>query len=154
MRLTVYTDFSLRLLMFLAVNPGASTIGAVADAYAIPKNHLTKVAHQLGRAGYVATARGKGGGLRLARPAAAINLGEVVRACEPDMALVPCFEPMCGSCPIIPACGLRGALYQARAAFMAVLGRYTLADLTAQDAELQGLLGMATSNGSTSRLSA
>jgi len=146
LRLTVYTDFSLRLLMYLAVNPdGVSTIGEVADAYGIAKNHLTKVAHQLGRASYVATARGKGGGMRLARPASGIGLGEVVRVCEPDMALVPCFEPVCGACPIVPACGLRGALHQARSAFLAVLDRYTLADLTTHGAEMRELLGITVS---------
>src|ERR1700712_5941241 len=77
-RLTVYTDFSLRLLMYVAVRRDTlATIGEVADAYGIPKNHLTKVAHQLGRAGYVATARGKGGGMRLGQPAERIRLGDV-----------------------------------------------------------------------------
>lgn len=143
LRLTAYTDFSLRLLMYLAVNPnGISTIGEVADAYGIPKNHLTKVAHQLGRTGYVATVRGKGGGMRLAKPASTIGLGAVVRQCEPDMALVPCFEPICNACPIVPACGLRGALQQARAVFLAALDRYTLADLTTHDAEMRSLLGI------------
>ena len=143
-RLTVYTDFSLRLLMYLAVKPdGISTIGEVADAYRIPKNHLTKVAHQLGLAGIITTVRGKGGGMRLALPASEIVVGCVVRDTEPDMALVPCFEPVCASCPIVPACGLRGALHQARSAFLAVLDRYTLADLVANPNELQALLGVA-----------
>ena len=93
-RLTVYTDYSLRMLMYLAVKgDGLATIAEVADAYGISKAHLTKVAHQLGLAGYVETVRGKGGGLRLARPAERIGLGDVVRRTEPDMALVPCFEP-------------------------------------------------------------
>ncbi len=141
-RLTVYTDYSLRVLMYLAVkgDDGLVTIGEVADAYGIAKNHLTKVAHQLGLAGYVETVRGKGGGLRLAKPASAITLGQVVRRTEADIALVPCFEPLCAPCPIVSACGLRGALHQARQAFLAVLDRYTLADLVGQRAELQRLL--------------
>jgi Rrf2 family transcriptional regulator, nitric oxide-sensitive transcriptional repressor len=144
-RLTVYTDFSLRLLMYLAVKlEGISTIGEVADAYRIPKNHLTKVAHQLGLAGYITTVRGKGGGMRLGQPANQIRLGNVVRGTEPDMALVPCFEPVCASCPIVPACGLRGALHQARSAFLQVLDRYTLADLVGDTTELQSLLGIPT----------
>jgi Rrf2 family nitric oxide-sensitive transcriptional repressor len=148
LRLTVYTDFSLRLLMYLAVNAeGVSTIGEVAGAYGIPKNHLTKVAHQLGRAGYVATTRGKGGGLRLARPAAEIGLGDLVRTTEPDMALVPCFEPVCGQCPIVPACGLKGVLREARAAFLAVLDRYALSDLVARGAEIRALLGIGAPSG-------
>ena len=140
-RLTVYTDYSLRMLMYLAVKgDGLATIAEVAGAYGVSKAHLTKVAHQLGLAGYVETVRGKGGGLRLARPAERIGLGDVVRRTEPDMALVPCFEPAHAPCPIVPACGLRGALYEARQAFLAVLDRYSLADLVQRRAELGVLL--------------
>ncbi|MDQ2802949.1 MAG: Rrf2 family transcriptional regulator [Pseudomonadota bacterium] len=144
MRLTVYTDYSVRLLMYLAITDDDAlvTIGEVADAYGIAKNHLTKVAHQLGLAGYVETVRGKGGGLRLAKPAQAIGLGEVVRRAEPDTALVPCFEPLCAPCPIVPACGLRGALHEARQAFLAVLDQYTLADLVSRRADLRHLLAI------------
>ena len=142
MRLTVYTDYSLRMLMYLAVKDGGgpATIAEVAGAYGISKAHLNKVAHRLGQAGYVQTTRGKGGGLRLARPAKEIGLGDVVRRVEPDMALVPCFEPVHAPCPIVPACGLRGALYEARQAFLAVLDRYSLADLVRRRAELGALL--------------
>jgi Rrf2 family nitric oxide-sensitive transcriptional repressor len=145
MRLTVYTDYSLRMLIYLATKTdGLATIAEVAQRYGISEHHLTKVAHQLGRAGYVATLRGKGGGLRLARPAREIGLGEVVRQTEPDMALVPCFSspeaPNGAPCPIAPACGLRGVLGEAMRAFMAVLDRYTLDDLVQQRAELRSLL--------------
>lgn len=142
MRLTVYTDYSLRMLMYLAVkgDGGPATIAEVADAYGISKAHLNKVAHRLGLAGYVVTTRGKGGGLRLARAAEEIGLGDVIRRVEPDMALVPCFEPVHAPCPIVPACGLRGALYEARQAFLAVLDRYSLADLVRRRAELGALL--------------
>ncbi len=141
MRLTVYTDYSLRMLMYLAVkDDGRATIAEVADAYGISKAHLTKVAHQLGLAGYLGTLRGKGGGLTLARPANEIRLGDVIRCTEPDMALVPCFESMHGPCPIVPACGLRGALHEARQAFLAVLDRYSLDDLVQRRAELASLL--------------
>lgn len=140
-RLTVYTDYSLRVLMYLALKDGGlATIAEVADAYGVSKAHLNKVVHQLGLAGYVETTRGKGGGLRLARPAEAIGLGDVIRHVEPDMALVPCFEPAHGSCPIVPACGLRGALHEARQAFLAVLDRYSLADLLRRRTELATLL--------------
>ena len=141
MRLTVYTDYSLRMLMYLAAKEGGRvTIAEVARAYGISKAHLTKVAHQLGVAGYVETTRGKGGGLRLARPAGEIGLGDVVRRVEPDMALVPCFEPLHAPCLIVPACGLRGALYEARQAFLTVLDRYSLADLVQRRAALAALL--------------
>lgn len=143
MRLTVYTDYSLRMLMYLAVKGeggSVATIAEVAGAYAISKAHLNKVAHRLSLAGFVETTRGKGGGLRLARPATAIGLGEIVRRVEPDLALVPCFEPVCAPCPIVPACGLRGALHEARQALLAVLDRYSLSDLVERRAELGALL--------------
>jgi len=141
MRLTVYTDYSLRMLMYLAVKGDSrATIAEVADAYGISKAHLTKVAHQLGLAGYLGTVRGKGGGLGLARAATEIYLGDVVRHTEPDMALVPCFAPVHGPCPIVPACGLRGVLHEAQEAFLAVLDRYNVDDLVQRRAELAGLL--------------
>jgi Rrf2 family nitric oxide-sensitive transcriptional repressor len=144
MRLTVYTDYSLRMLIYLAAaGERVSTIAEIAAAYDIPKNHLTKVAHQLGLAGFVETLRGKRGGLRLARPPEAIGLGAVVRQTETDMALVPCFEPLCAPCPILPACGLRGALQEAQQAFLAVLDRYTLAELARARGPLRQLLGIA-----------
>jgi Rrf2 family nitric oxide-sensitive transcriptional repressor len=142
-RLTVYTDFSLRLLMYVAVRQDTlATIGEVADAYGIPKNHLTKVAHQLGLAGYITTVRGKGGGFRLAMEPDSIGLGEVVRRTEPDFAVVPCFEPVGAPCPIVPACGLIGVLHEASIAFLAVLDRYTLADVVRRRPELRALLNL------------
>lgn len=143
MRLTVYTDFSLRVLMFLALKGDRlATIAEIAKAYGISKNHLMKVAHQLGLAGYVETVRGKGGGMRLARRPEKIVIGEVVRRTEPDMALVPCFAPddEGGFCVILPNCALRGALAKARAAFLAALDGYTLADLARPRAPLRKLL--------------
>jgi Rrf2 family nitric oxide-sensitive transcriptional repressor len=131
MRLTVYTDFSLRVLMYLAVRPERRpTISEIASTYGISKNHIMKVVHQLGVAGYIETVRGKNGGMRLARLPQDIVLGEVVRRTEPDMALVPCFDPVNAPCVIGPACKLRHALQQARDAFLAVLDDYTVADLT------------------------
>lgn len=130
MRLTVYTDFSLRVLMYVALHPDRRpTIGEIASSYGISKNHVMKVVHQLGVAGYIETVRGQSGGMRLARSADAINLGEVVRRTEPDLALVPCFEPVNSACVITPACKLRRALHEARAAFLAVLDSYSLGDL-------------------------
>ena len=141
MRLTVYTDFTLRTLMYLAVHPDRlPTIPEIAAKYAISKNHLMKVVHQLGLAGYVVPVRGKNGGLRLARPPSSMNLGAIVRHTAPDMALVPCFDPVKAFCTVSPACKLRHALHEARAAFLAVLDRYTVADLTANADELVTLL--------------
>jgi Rrf2 family transcriptional regulator, nitric oxide-sensitive transcriptional repressor len=143
MRLTVYTDYSLRLLIYAALEPGGLVnISEVADAYAISRNHLTKVVHQLGIAGFLETVRGKGGGLRLARSPAEIRVGDVVRCTEPDMALTPCFKPIDAHCPIVPSCLLRSALQEARDAFLKVLDGYTLADLVAAGPRLRSLLGM------------
>ena len=103
-------------------------------------HHLTEVAHRLGLAGLVETACGKGGGLRLARPAGAIGVGEVVRHTEPDTALVPRFEPLRAPCPIVSACGLRGALYEARQAFFAALDRFSVAGVAARREGLHALL--------------
>ena len=144
MRLTVYTDYSLRLLIYAALKPdGLVNISDVAGAYRISRSHLSKVVHQLGIAGFLETVRGKGGGLRLARPPAAIRIGDVVRCTEPDMALTPCFPPDDGQCPIVASCLLRSALQEARDAFLGVLDRYTLADLTTGRPQLRSLLGMA-----------
>lgn len=143
MRLTVYTDYALRLLMYLAVkDDGLATIEEVAVSYGISKNHLMKVAHQLGQAGYVGTVRGRGGGLRLAKPVEAINLGDVVRHTEPDMAVVVCLNPVDAPCAIKPCCVLRRALAKAGAAFLEVLDGYSLADLVKPRAPLRSLLAI------------
>jgi Rrf2 family transcriptional regulator, nitric oxide-sensitive transcriptional repressor len=153
-RLTVYTDFSFRVLMFLALKgDGLATIAEIAKAYGISKNHLMKVAHQLGVAGYVETVRGKGGGLRLARRPQDIVIGEVVRRTEPDMALVPCFAPDDASCVIIPSCALRGALSKARDAFLSALDEHTLADLVRPRAPLRKLLSLHPSGRAAAQIS-
>jgi Rrf2 family transcriptional regulator, nitric oxide-sensitive transcriptional repressor len=144
MRLTVYTDYALRLLMYLALkDDGLATIEEIAQSYGISKNHLMKVAHQLGVAGYVDTVRGRRGGLRLAKPAKAIGLGEVVRHTEPDMAIVMCFEPVNAECAILPYCVLRKALEHARTAFVKALDDYTLSDLVKPRESLQTMLAIA-----------
>lgn len=142
-RLTIYTDYALRLLMYLALkDDGLATIAEVADSYGISKNHLMKVAHQLGVGGYVGTVRGRGGGLRLAKSAEKIGLGEVVRRTEPDLALVPCLSPIDAPCAILSRCLLRSALDKARVAFIEVLDGYTLGDLVKSRAPLRALLAI------------
>lgn len=142
MRMTVYTDYALRLLTLLALKDGEpTTIAEVAAGYGISRNHLMKIAHELGKAGLIATSRGRGGGLRLARPAAEIGLGAVVRLTEENFHLVECFEAGGGHCAIAPACRLQSVLAEALAAFLAVLDRYTLADLVREPKRFQGLLG-------------
>jgi Rrf2 family nitric oxide-sensitive transcriptional repressor len=143
MRLTVYTDYALRLLMYLAVQrDGLATVADIATSYGISRNHLTKVVHQLGLTGYIETVRGRGGGMRLGRPAAEIVLGEVVRLTETDMVLVPCFDPLNTECPLRGACVLRNALKHAQSAFIDVLDGYTLADLAAGPVAMRRMLGI------------
>jgi Rrf2 family nitric oxide-sensitive transcriptional repressor len=138
MRLTAFSDYSLRTLICLAVK-GQSTIAEVSHLYSISEAHLNKVIHQLGIAGDIETIRGRGGGIRLARPPEAINVGAVVRRTE-DLALVTCFEG--GACLVAPCCVLQTALKEALVAFLTVLDRYTVADLASSPA-LAGLLKVA-----------
>jgi Rrf2 family nitric oxide-sensitive transcriptional repressor len=141
MRMTVHTDYALRLLMYLALKKDRlATITEIAATYDISRNHLAKVAYELGVAGYVVSVRGRGGGIRLAKPVEAIILGEVVRKAEPDMAFVQCMKPGGISCALIPACVLRRAVMLAGSAFLEVLDGYTLGDLIQQGAKLRALL--------------
>ena len=131
MRLTSYSDYSLRLLMYAALKADRLvTIQEVADAYGISKNHLMKVAFQLGRHGILETVRGRNGGLRLARKPEQIRLGEVIRVTEEDFTMVECFDPATNSCAITRPFRLRGVLRKALDAYFAVLDEFTLADLT------------------------
>lgn len=142
MRLTAYTDYTLRTLMYLAVQEGRhATIAEIAATYRISETHLTKVVHQLGVAGEIATLRGRKGGIRLAMAPERINIGAVIRRTEPDMAVVPCLGDG-ESCVIAGVCVLQTALREATAAFLAVLDRYTLADLVAPRQRLALLLGL------------
>lgn len=142
MRLTAYTDYTLRTLMYLAVHTDRlATIAEVARTYRISEAHLMKVVHQLGMEGDVATVRGRNGGLRLARPAERINLGSIVRRTEEDMELVACFDDA-ASCMISDVCVLQSVLRDALAAFLAVLDRYTLADLVAPRAQLEAVFSL------------
>jgi len=130
MRLTLYTDYSLRVLLYLANREDeVVTITELADFYKISRNHLVKVVHNLGLDGYILTTRGRHGGLRLARPAKEILIGEVVRSTEPDFDLLECFNPATDQCVITRSCGLKGAIFNAQASFLGVLDKYTLADI-------------------------
>lgn len=143
MRLTAYTDYALRVLMHLALRKDELVrIAEIAESFDISHNHLTKVVHDLGARGYLATVRGRNGGIRLARPAAEIAVGEVVRNLEPDFRLVECFEPDTSDCRIEPACVLRGALTDALTAFLGRLDEVTLAQLVRPRAKLRSLMGL------------
>ena len=143
MRITAHTDYALRLLMYLGLKKGGlATIGEIAATYDISRNHLMKVAHQLGIAGYVESVRGHGGGLRLAKPVETIMLGHVVRKTEPDMAFVQCVKSDYTSCALLAACVRRQALKLAGNAFLEVLDGYTLGDLIQSGAKLRALLAI------------
>jgi Rrf2 family nitric oxide-sensitive transcriptional repressor len=140
MRLTVFTDYTLRTLIYLALRPDTLvTIADIAKAYQISNNHLMKVVHQLALSGDVATVRGQRGGLRLGRPASEINVGAVVRRSETDLVMMPC-SGLQGDCVIKPECVLANAVDEALQAFMATLDRYTLADLARPRMPLAALL--------------
>lgn len=136
MKLTLFTDYSMRALLHLGAHPDRlCSIAEVAGAFGVSQNHLMKVVNQLARQGYVETVRGRLGGIRLGRPPEKINIGALVRDTEEGFDLADC-----GNCVIAPACGLTGVLGQALAAFMTVLDGYTLADLLVQRRELKQLL--------------
>lgn len=129
MRLTFHTDYALRLLMLLALEPDEPhTVEEVAQRYDVSRNHLNKVVQTLVQAGFIESQRGRGGGVRLARAPSEINLGRVVRATEDNFHIVECFCRETNTCVVAPACGLRDPLEEALAAFLGVLDRYSLAD--------------------------
>ena len=129
MRLTDFSDYSLRVLLYAAARDGQLiTIEETSKVYGISRTHLMKVANQLTRAGFLRAVRGRSGGLTLAKTPAQIRLGDVLRTTEPDFAVVECFRSE-NRCLITPRCRLRGALKEALAAFVGTLDRYTLADL-------------------------
>jgi len=134
-RLTQYTDYGLRLLIYLAARPDfAATVREVSDAYGISRAHLNKVALQLTSAGVLASKRGRGGGVRLAGRPDCILLGTVVRLLEPDFNLVECMRPA-NACVITPSCRLRDICKEVQSAVLDVFDRYTLADLVHDDAQ-------------------
>ncbi|MBM7649521.1 Rrf2 family nitric oxide-sensitive transcriptional repressor [Bacillus ectoiniformans] len=141
MRLTLYTDYSLRVLIYLGSKERSelSNIKEIAEAYGISKNHLMKVIHELGKMGIIETIRGRNGGIRLALPPEEINIGAVVRKTEDDFYLVECFNPDGNQCVITPVCGLKHVLFQALQAYLAVLDGYTLKDLAGDPAILRSL---------------
>ncbi len=140
MRLTTFSDYSFRVLLYLAAGPEKlATIGDIAKAYGISENHLMKVVHQLGRLGYIETVRGKGGGMRLAKPASAIRVGSVLRATEDGFELAECMTEG-ANCRITRACGLKHAFGEALEAFLKVLDGYTLDDLARPGAPIAKVL--------------
>ncbi len=147
MQLTQYTDYSLRVLLYLGSHPDRRvTITELADAYQISRNHLVKVVHQLSIHGWITTIRGKSGGMHLAFPPEQINIGTVIRQTEPHMNLLECFDKENNNCSISPACHLKRVLYQARKAFMEVLDRHSLADVLGSHANAREVISILDAN--------
>lgn len=142
MNITQHTDYALRMLIYLGACPGRRvTIKEVAERFEISRSHLMKIVNQLVADGFVDGARGKGGGLRLAQPAAQINVGDVVRRMEPGFELVECFGSQ-SACRLDAGCRLKGALSQALQAFLGVLDALSLADLLVPEPRVRQLLGV------------
>ena len=128
MRLTIYTDYALRVLLYTGAADQSVTIARISDAFGISKDHLRKVVHALAQHDFVVTTQGRSGGIRLARPADEINLREVVERFEATL-LVECFDPVTNTCPIDGMCHLKHVLHDAQQSFLASLGNYQLSDL-------------------------
>lgn len=130
MRLSEYTDYSLRVLMYCAAHPGRLvTIGELAEHHQVSKNHLMKVVNDLSRQGVIETTRGRGGGLRLLQSADQIRVGDIVRASETDFRLVECFDPATNVCTLTPSCHLKQVFGNALQAYFRELDGVTLTDL-------------------------
>jgi Rrf2 family transcriptional regulator, nitric oxide-sensitive transcriptional repressor len=141
MQLTYYTDYSLRVLMYLAVQREKMVnISEIAERYHISRNHLVKVVHNLARGGFIKSYRGKGGGIKLARDPEQINIGAVVRYTEGPLKPVECFDATRNRCVIANACGLAEVIAEACDNFFATLDRYTLADLLKRRVRLARIL--------------
>ncbi|MDZ3830479.1 MAG: Rrf2 family transcriptional regulator [Sphingopyxis sp.] len=141
MRLSLHSDYALRILMALAATGRQMSVDEIAGQYGISRNHLAKVAQRLQALGHISAQRGRGGGLTLVRPPEEIGVGAVVRQFENLGGLVECMDPATSTCPVRGGCGLQGVLGGALAAFLAHLDGYKLADLLPQPARFRALLG-------------
>lgn len=141
MQLTLYTDYSIRVLLYLSTKAESpSTITEVATAFGISRNHLVKVVHNLSINGYIRTMRGKKGGMVLGRPSHEISIGELVRKTEPDFKIVECLGEEPSACPIDEVCSLKFVFRSALLSFLKTLDNYTLADITENVALLRPIL--------------
>ncbi|MEM8749783.1 MAG: iron-responsive transcriptional regulator RirA [Pseudomonadota bacterium] len=140
MRLTKQTNYAIRMMMYCDSNSGLSRVSSIARFYSLSEQFLLKILQTLTKSGLVESVRGRNGGIRLARPANEIGLGEIVRVTEDNFALAECFEAGEAMCPLVRSCGLNQALAEALDAFMSVLDNYTLADLTNNQRNLHVLL--------------
>jgi Rrf2 family transcriptional regulator, nitric oxide-sensitive transcriptional repressor len=139
--LTQFFDYSLRMAIYLGCRPETLVpVEEISRAFGISRHHLVKVVQALTKLGVVEAQRGRGGGMRLAMRPSEINVGWLIRGTEPHFNLVECFDPETNTCPIAPACGLKGALHRAQQAFLCVLDEYSLDQLVTRRADLSLLL--------------
>jgi len=144
MKITTFSDYSLRILIYLAVHEETkSTATQIAKDYDISFHHIAKAAQWLAREGYVRSARGRSGGMELCYPPENINIGQLLKKAEADTAMVDCMRSDGGQCCISPSCGLKFALFEAQTAFYAALDKYSLADISNKKTALTALLGEA-----------
>ena len=129
MQLTQYTDYSLRVLIYLAKKPeGLVTVSEIAEYHGISRNHLVKVIHNLATKGFILTTRGRNGGMTLSRPPSKITLGDVVRNTEPNFDIAECFNMANNCCVSTPNCSLKSIFREAQMGFIKTMDKYTLAD--------------------------
>lgn len=137
MQLTQYTDYSLRVLIYLAKKPeGLTTVSEIAEYHGISRNHLVKVIHNLAIKGFILTTRGRNGGMRLSCPPSKIVLGNVIRNTEPNFDIAECFNTANNCCVITQDCGLKSIFREAQMGFIKAMDKYTLADVATRDSPL------------------
>lgn len=140
MRLTNFSDYSMRVLIYLAIRKEKSTIAEISRIFNISENHLVKIVHRLSTLGYIHSIRGKDGGILLGTSPQKINLGKILVELEPDFDIVECFNQQKDECRISPVCRLKTILTKAKKAFLSTLARHSLADLIVNKAELLPLV--------------
>jgi Rrf2 family nitric oxide-sensitive transcriptional repressor len=141
MQLTLHTDYALRVLIYLTIQPEKIvTIDEVTDFYEISRNHLVKVVHNLSGKGFISTSRGKHGGMQLSRPPEEISIGDVVRQIEANFDIVECFNPESKKCRVVPICNLKSVLQQANENFLSFLDQYSLADAVKPNSQLKRII--------------
>jgi Rrf2 family nitric oxide-sensitive transcriptional repressor len=145
MNLTLFSDYSLRILMYAALSgENQFSVDAVANAYKLSRHHVAKAVNFLAQEGYLIAKRGRGGGICLGKAAADIRIGQLLRRTEAGTPFIECFDGEKNTCPLIKSCTLKGALLEAWNAFFDTLDRYTLADLVKRPERLQQILAIAT----------
>lgn len=143
MNLTLYSDYSLRVLLYLSLRPDERvSIDEIASFYRISKDHLVKIVHHLGKLGYIQTIRGRNGGIELAKDPGDITIGEIVRKTEPNFNIVECFHPETNHCAVTGVCRLKIILSNALDAFLSVLDQYTLQDMVANPDSVLSILNI------------